>query len=76
MRSQYQDVADHMLNKMAIRNQKRIDNSINASVGNQNRNSKNIRSGLYDWGAYQMRNMRSNDFAMFGTGFSGNIVGA
>lgn len=76
MRKRYNNLIDNMAQRRRSSNQRQIDNTINVSVGNQKRTSKNVRSGLYDWGAFQMRNMQSNDFAMFGAPFSGNTVGA
>ena len=75
MRNTSDNVIDNMRNRLFTKIQGRINSAVENSEGNALRNSKDNRDGLHNWGALQMFNYHSNDFATFGVGFTGTTVG-
>jgi len=75
MRDYYSDVFDNL----ATRLERKIENKIRDIGLKDNfiddRKSKKVRDGLLKFGAFPMNNTYNQDFAIFGTGFGGVVVG-
>ena len=75
MRNSHDDIIDNMRERFLGKIKNTINQEIEYSVGNTMRTSKDNRAGLHNWGALQMSNYLSNDYATFGVGFGSRRVG-
>jgi len=75
MRNKSANFIENLAARMNKKTQKMVDKSVNGSYINQNRDVNDIRGGYLKFGALQMSNYNNNDYAIFGAGWSSNIVG-
>ena len=74
MRDSYSNIIDNLFSRMDRKIDKKILMETIQNYSPEDRDGKKYRNGLLRFGAYQMKNIHNNNYAMFG-GSNGSIVG-
>ena len=75
MRNKTYDTIDNLASRLNAKTQNMINNTITMGVSEIDKTTKDFRDGWLRYGAIQMKNINTDNFAIFGSGIGGRTVG-
>ena len=75
MRNKSYNVMDNLASQLNAKTQNMINGTITSGVSEIDRTTKDFRDGWLRYGAIQMKNIDTENYAIFGSGIGGRTVG-